>query len=654
MTAGPTVPPRAAGDAEGVDLAAGLPDGSGLETDPRTLDPTQRHDGLPADAVVLGSDWGSSRKRRTTGMGPRLGPVGWLRWAWRQLTSMRTALVLLFLLAVAAIPGSVLPQRGTDPLAVNAWLADNAGLGPTLDRFGFFEVFTAPWFSAIYILLFISLIGCVLPRIGAHWRAMRQPTPPAPRRLTRLAGASTWQTDDPSVLATATATLLGQRWRVTPGPDGEGPTGSMAAEKGFARETGNLLFHIALVLILIGVALGALFGWKGTVIVREGSGFSDTLTQYDSFAPGRLADAEDLPPFSFTLTDFEATFEREGSQRGAPRSFSATLDYTGEPGASRQTKVVSVNEPLTLDGAKVFLVGHGYAPHLRLRDSTGTVVFDDTVVFLPQDGSFTSTGVLKAPDATPQLGITAIFAPTAVVDQHLGPHSVFPAPDNPGLFASAFTGDLGLDTGMPSNVFELDTAGLEQVGLEGLVPGQTWQLPDGAGSLEFVAVERWASFTISHDPGKGLALAGAVLAIVGLMLSLFVKRRRIWVRVDEVPARPAPAAPAADAPTSAEVPAPTAASPTSAEVPASPDGAPTSAGTPASPDGAPTPENPRAGTDAARPHGGSVPPWRASGGAATVYRVQVGGLSRTESADVIGEVQQLVARLGGPVTEEQS
>jgi cytochrome c biogenesis protein len=547
--------------------------------------------GLPEDAAGLSADWGSARRRRTSGMGPRLGLVGWLRWAWRQLTSMRTALALLFLLALASIPGSVLPQRGTNPIAVADWLDGRPELGATLDRLGFFDVFVAPWFSAVYLLLFISLIGCVLPRIGAHWRAMRQPTPPAPRRLDRLAGATSWQTPDPGLLAAAEAVLREQRWRVTPGRDNDGPVGSLAAERGFARETGNLLFHIALVLILVGVGLGAVLGWKGTVIVREGRGFSNTLTQYDSFSPGRLASSEALPPFAFTMSDFDATFEREGSQRGAPRSFSAVLEYSAEPGAPVETRVVTVNEPLRLDGAKVFLVGHGYAPHLRLTDATGRVVFDDTVVFLPQDGSFTSTGVLKAPDAQPPLGLTAILAPTAIIDQG-GPRSVFPAPDNPGLFVSAFTGDLGLDDGAPSNIYELDTGGLDQLGLEGLAPGQAWALPDGAGTLEFVALERWASFTIAHDPGKALALAGSIAAILGLTLSLFVKRRRIWVRVEAVPAA-----------------------------------ARTKVGGPGE-------------LDSADP-----------AGAATVYRVQVAGLSRTEAADVVGEVQQLVARLRGPVKE---
>lgn len=551
--------------------------------------------GHPVEGVAATLDWGPERRRRAVPAGPRLGLIGWLRWGWRQLTSMRTALILLLLLAVAAIPGSVLPQRSTDPLAVNDWIAANPQAAPVLDRLGMFSVFTSPWFSAIYILLFVSLIGCVLPRTAGHWRAMHA-EPTAPRRLDRLPGARSWPTGDPDVLLNAASALREDRWRVVGSPPG--PVGWLAAEKGFARETGNLLFHVALVLLLAGVALGGLLGWKGTVIVREGNGFANTLTQYDTFSPARLAAGRSMPPFSFTLTDFEATFEREGSQRGAPRSFAALLEYRSDPGAGVESRTVSVNAPLRVDGAKVFLVGHGYAPRLRLTDSTGRVVFDDTVVFLPQDGNFTSTGVVKAPDAKPQLGIEALFLPTAALDDVLGPHSVFPAPDDPALFASAWTGDLGLDTGRPSNVFTLDTESLDRLGIAALRPGQGWDIPGGKGRVEFLGFDRWASFTISHDPGKLPALAAAALALVGLSLSLFVRRRRIWVRVTE----------------GASVPGPEARPDLSAERLAVPD----------------------------------------RDGSLAAFRVQVAGLSRTDSGDIAGDVERLLTRLGAPDADEEA
>ena len=92
---------------------------------------------------------------------------------WRRLTSMRTALVLLFLLALAAVPGSLLPQRPLNQNKVDQYFADHPTLAPVLDRLGLFDVFGSPWFAAIYLLLFVSLIGCVLPRLRLHARAMR-------------------------------------------------------------------------------------------------------------------------------------------------------------------------------------------------------------------------------------------------------------------------------------------------------------------------------------------------------------------------------------------------------------------------------------------------------------------------------------------------
>jgi cytochrome c biogenesis protein len=223
-------------------------------------------------------------------------------------------------------------------------------------------------------------------------------------------------------------------------------------------------------------------------------------------------------------------FERGEAQLGAPRLFEADLTYRAEPGSTPEQTTVQVNEPLVADGAKVFLVGHGYAPRFIVRDSRGSIVFDDTVVFLPQDGNFTSTGVIKIPDAEPSLGFTGLFLPTAALTEELGPHSIFPAPDYPAVFLSAFTGDLGMDSGAPQSVYTLDTSSMEQVGLESLIPGDTWQLPEGLGSIEFVDFDRWASFQIAHDPGKELALLSSVVAMLGLMISLFVRRRRMWVR----------------------------------------------------------------------------------------------------------------------------
>ncbi len=112
---------------------------------------------------------------------PTLGVVGMLRWGWRQLTSMRTALFLLLLLSIAAVPGSIFPQRNIDAGRVADYIAQNPTTSPWLDRLGFFDVYASPWFSAIYLLLFISLVGCIVPRTKVHLSALRS-TPAARSR----------------------------------------------------------------------------------------------------------------------------------------------------------------------------------------------------------------------------------------------------------------------------------------------------------------------------------------------------------------------------------------------------------------------------------------------------------------------------------------
>ncbi|HEY6743435.1 MAG TPA: cytochrome c biogenesis protein ResB, partial [Lapillicoccus sp.] len=146
---------------------------------------------------------------------PRLGPVGWARWSWRSLTSMRTALFLLLLLSVAAVPGSIFPQRSIDAAKVADFLATNPGVGPWLDRLGFFDVYSSVWFSAIYLLLVVSLVGCIVPRSRLHWHTLRAQPPRAPRNLTRLDQSVelTYAGDVAAARSAATEALRRKRFR---------------------------------------------------------------------------------------------------------------------------------------------------------------------------------------------------------------------------------------------------------------------------------------------------------------------------------------------------------------------------------------------------------------------------------------------------------
>ncbi|MFF4210816.1 cytochrome c biogenesis protein ResB [Streptomyces sp. NPDC001796] len=469
--------------------------------------------------------------------------IGWTRWFWRQLTSMRVALILLFLLSLAAVPGSLIPQTGQNALKVQDFKDSHKTLGQIYDKLGLFHVYSSVWFSAIYILLFISLIGCIIPRTWQFVGQLRGRPPAAPKRLTRLPAYATWRTDaDPEQVREAALAVLGRRrFRAHVAGD------AVAAEKGYLREAGNLVFHIALVVMLVAFAWGQLYKTEGNKLIVEGDGFSNTLTQYDDFKSGNLFTDDNLVPFSFTLNKFTGTYERNGPNKGTPRTYQADITYSeGAYGKDKKT-TIKVNEPLVIGDAKVYLVSHGYAPVVTVRDGKGNVVFHDAVPLLPIDSNVTSQGAIKVLDGyknaqgqSEQLGFPAFFVPTFAGAGQGTMFSQFPALDYPVLAVSAYHGDLGVNAGIPQNVYQLDTKarGLKpykdakgDIVKARLLPGETMTLPGGNGSITFdKQIKSWAGFQVVQQPGTGWALGGAIAAIFGLAASLFIQRRRVWVR----------------------------------------------------------------------------------------------------------------------------
>lgn len=459
-----------------------------------------------------------------------------LRWAWAQLTSMRTALLLLFLLAVASIPGSIIPQRNTEPIGVIDFKAANPGWDRVLERLGFYDIYSSPAFSAVYLLLFASLIGCIIPRVGKYWRAVRKPPPRVPARLERLPVALTATSELGSreeSIRGAAAWLKSKRYRTRITDDG------ISAERGYLREFGNLTFHLSLVGVLIGLAWSGMWGFSGSAIVVEGRGFSNSITQYDDFNSGGMLDTDLLERFSVTVNEFHAEFETGEVQRGAARVFDADVTLTDADGT--RPVQMTVNQPLfTAGGSQVNLQAHGYAPIFTVTDGNGDVAFSGPVVFLPQDGNFSSVGVVKVPDARPQrLAFEAWFLPTAVLNER-GPHSVFPDALNPEIFLNVWHGDPAVETGAPENVYVLNTEQLEQVmGDDGevlsarMLPGAKMTLPDELGSVSFDGYQRWVRLQISQTPGNLMTLIAISVGVVGLTMSLYIRPRRLFVRFSD-------------------------------------------------------------------------------------------------------------------------
>ena len=473
--------------------------------------------------------------------------TGYARVLWRQLTSMRVALILLFLLALASLPGALLPQWTLDTGRTSQFIADNPTLGPILDKLGFFGVFGSPWYAAIYLALFTSLIGCLIPRSWEFVHALRAKPVATPRNLGRLphhaAGVVTAETPD----AAAGRIVTGlRRWRSTR-RDESGGVVTVSAEKGFLREVGNLVFHFSLLGLLAAIAVGKMFGFEGTVIVTEGKGFcSSSPAVYDAFRPGLLIDGTDLAPFCVNLDRFDAQY----TAQGLATDFDASIEYQTAAETAAGSTVFTpthlrVNDPLRIDGERLYLLGHGFSPQFTVTFPNGEVR-TASQTYQPDNTQLLSSGVVKFLDPPGysgdevrrhQLALEGLFAPTAGAAHGNSDilTSAGAAPDDPAVAIQAWRGDLGMEDGASQSIFALDerqktNGGLTKLERSNLRLGESFTLSDGT-KVEFSGYQQWVQLQTSYDPAQGYALVFAITLLGGLMLSLVVKRRRVWYRI---------------------------------------------------------------------------------------------------------------------------
>ena len=363
--------------------------------------------------------------------------------------------------------------------------------------------------------MFVSLIGCVVPRTWHYAKeALRKPAPP-PSSLKQL---ENYQTAN-ATLDSAADWLKKNRFRITRDKN------SLAAEKGYLRETGNLFFHLSLIVVLLGIGASSVFGMRGEAIVTIGERFINVPTSYDNLAPGRFFNLERMPPFTITAANFDAEYDAETRQ---PLDYTLVARVTDSPTSSPVEKIVKVNKPLTFGDSRVYLQANGFSPLVTVRDQEGMVKFEGPVPFLPQDSNLTSIGAIKVPDADPQIGFVASFFPTAARDEVRGGFSSFPELLDPRLLISVWQGDLKMDSGVPQSVYRIDTDGMERIGLKGLSIGESYDY--GVGTITFNGVVPWVNLQVVKDPGKQAALIGSIFAIIGLLASLFIRQRRIYVR----------------------------------------------------------------------------------------------------------------------------
>lgn len=471
-----------------------------------------------------------------------------VRTFWHHLTSMRTALILLFLLAIASLPAALLPQWYLNEAKTAQYIVEHPTFGPLLDRLGFFDVVASPWYSAIYLALAISLIGCITPRTAeliAQWRAKPGR---APRNLSRLPHHAVITRDGSAEdVANEIRRALRHKgiggWRTTVRTEANGAV-TVSAERGYLREVGNLIFHVAVLGLLFTMAIGSLYGYTGSVLVEEGRGFcSSAPVAYDNFAPGRMVDGTEMTPFCVNVNKFEAEYD----DNGMAKYYRARLGLqVGEETASTdfRAELLNINEPLRIDGQRLYLLGHGYVPEFTVRYPSGAER-TYSAPFEPKDSMFTSEGVVKITDPpgypadelrSNQLAIVGVFAPSGIVSGGILT-SAYPELLAPAVAVEIYRGDLGLEHGAPQSIFAIDTTQVDNGELvlqdrANLNFGESLTLDDGT-EITFSGAKDFVSLQTSYDPVQGLALLFAILLIGGIFASLTIKRRRVWYRVSD-------------------------------------------------------------------------------------------------------------------------
>lgn len=428
---------------------------------------------------------------------------------------MRTAIILLLLVGAGSAVGSFFPQRPIEPTKVGRFINDNPGFAPIAEWLGLFDVYGSWWFMTLYGLLLVSLVGCLLPRYRALARTLRTP----PRAITALArqpryASGTVPASPDEVLERARGALRARRFRAA-------RTGEVvAAEKGYAREIGSIAFHTAFFVLLLGMAAGKFFGYRGQVAVVEGTTWRDTHVAYDTIEEGRFFN-ERHRGFTVALDEFDVSWW----PNGVPRDFVSKVRVFDEERLVRREDI-RVNAPLTYRGVRLYQLSWGWAPRLVVRQG-GEVLYDGPTIFLPRNGRW--HGVVKLPATEPQevgLDMFLFTDPGPQPGGGIGDRS--PRPENPVVLIQPYAGDLGLNR--PQSVYSLDFSNLGKLGEgEGLPLGGTVSLPNDI-EVSFPSLEQYSVFEVASNPGAGTLLLASVLILVGLIPALYSSRRRVWVR----------------------------------------------------------------------------------------------------------------------------
>lgn len=409
---------------------------------------------------------------------------------WHFISSMRVAMIIMLAIAALGVVGSLVIQAPpavlADPAAKASWLDEvrpkYGGWTGILDTLGVFQIFASIYFRILVAGLTISLIACTVHRIPGTWRTTTKPRVDvgpaffqhAPRHEAIVVRHTPAETQ-----AIVTSVLGGRRYRTLVMDDG---AIHLYADRFRWAPFAGIIGHLALVVILAGAILGAMFGYRDAQF---------------TIAEGQTLPVASEPGLSIQLLDFTDKYD---TVTGSPIDYASQI-VVFKDGSEIDRHTVRVNDPYRYGNTTVYQAFFGAAAVITVKDAAGNTLLAE--------------------------GVPLAWRTTA--DNRPVGSITIPGVDNViWLVGTLGSGDTLIKPGQIQA--ELYTKGeASQVATDVIDQGVATQLGDL--TVTFERENQFTGLNIANDPGVLLVWVGSLLLFGGFMIRFFVPHKRLWARI---------------------------------------------------------------------------------------------------------------------------
>ncbi len=439
---------------------------------------------------------------------------------WAFFSSMKTAIVLLLVLAAASMAGTLIPQNEPPEFYLNKFGAQKYAL---MQRLSLTDVYHSTWFSVLLLLIGINLAVCSLNRFGMAWRRTFRPGVGTEVGTVRAMGRSEnlrCESGAPDTASKAAEFLKSRGYRVLSSQSGASV--SLYASKGRLGIWGPYLVHLSILVVFAGAIYGGAFGFRGFTTITEGEDVGSCILEQGH-------EARNLG-FKVKLHKFTIEYKTKRAGQGgivrAVTGYKSDLEIIdgGKPVMRRQ---IDVNNPITYRGVSFFQSSYGLdSLILAITGPDGSTVRESFKITNRDRPGLTSYGVPMSHDNPREIRISGRTIGVFV-------HNL--APDYVGgeqINAS------NLPINLAAQVMINDDLA-NQPGMQG------WSHPEWivrGRQLNYkgfkVSLDRYRAFTglqVSQNPGLAVIYTGFGLMLLGVAMAFYVNHRVVRVVVMDSP-----------------------------------------------------------------------------------------------------------------------